>query len=594
MRKKLSIGVGLFTAFSAVLFSCSSDLAQSETSYLPFKSSSEGKWGLIGTDGEVLFEEEFKDEPTVARNDRFMVKNGNGLWEVYTADSKPEKIGDEYLQIADFYATVTPSVKKNERINLIDVDGNVVKTLDKFNNKNIIKCSRFNFGYATITTEDDLCGIINTKGNVVIEPKYLSIETFAQGKFYATEKSKDSDSYYGIILDNTGKDVLGIKIGDGQKYTMINLYASTSKYLAVSTMVDGENQWGYIDYDKNTVIKPSSKIKGIEGVRGDKFIFYNGDNYGVMDFGGEVVLRAKYDVLDWADDNLLMAYDSQDKYYLVNLEGDKLTDEKYLASLPFYDGKHAAVKIDDNSWGFIDKNGKEVKIKNATDIYYIGENSACSVVESDFVDIDAIVARLKLDKNGLMGFGLDMMPQQIVKAYNEVDGNTNNALGLTPEENNGLDRVETAYDSNGLEITSKVYYAQYLTVTEYNSGIVMWSKEKPAYIEANVEGDKLKGKADLLYAKVAAVVKTFGKVMRENSGAVVVQVSEERGWVVTCYNNTRLYIKIFNNMDYQTFGIDSFAKVGETTKEYITGTAGSTETDAGTDPVPEINTDSVS
>lgn len=175
MRKKLSIGVGLFTAFSAVLFSCSSDLAQSETSYLPFKSSSEGKWGLIGTDGEVLFEEEFKDEPTVARNDRFMVKNGNGLWEVYTADSKPEKIGDEYLQIADFYATVTPSVKKNERINLIDVDGNVVKTLDKFNNKNIIKCSRFNFGYATITTEDDLCGIINTKGNVVIEPKYLSI-----------------------------------------------------------------------------------------------------------------------------------------------------------------------------------------------------------------------------------------------------------------------------------------------------------------------------------------------------------------------------------------------------------------------------------
>lgn len=45
-------------------------------------------------------------------------------------------------------------------------------------------------------------------------------------------------------------------------------------------------------------------------------------------------------------------------------------------------------------------------------------------------------------------------------------------------------------------------------------------------------------------------------------------------------------------MDYQTFGIDSFAKVGETTKDYITGTTGSTETE--TDYVQEINTDSVS
>ena len=566
MRKSSIIRMSLLAALSAVIISCASDEAESETGYLPFKSSQKGKWGMIGTDGRVLFEDEFKDEPTSAKNGRFLVRNGNGLWEIYTAEAKPEKIGEEYLAIADYTASVTPSVKKNEKISLIDVDGNVKAVLDKANNKNIIRCTRFSYGYAAITTEDEKMGIINTSGDIVIEPKYDYIFPFSSGKFCATERNENEDVYTVKILEKNSNCVLEIKVGEGQKYKSCNPDVSTSDYLAVCTSVDGETQWGYIDYSKEVKIKPSSKIKSINNVKGNKFIFYDGENYGVMDFNGETILRPKYDNLTWADDDMLIAYDSDSKYSLINLEGDKITQEKYLSILPFFDGKHAAAKVNDNSWIFIDKKGEEVKIKNAPDIYYLGENSACWSVESDFVDIDAIVSRLKLDKNGLMGYSLDMMPQQIIKAYNEVEGNENESLGLSPEENRGRDNVKTAYSSRGLKIESKVYYQKYMTETV--DGNTIWSKDYPYYIEAYVGGDMIKDKVDLLYEKVAAIVKSYGKVMRENSGAAVVQLSDERGWVVT-NEKSKLYIKIFNSYNYQDYNIDNYVKDGETTREYI-------------------------
>ena len=56
--------------------------------------------------------------------------------------------------------------------------------------------------------------------------------------------------------------------------------------------------------------------------------------------------------------------------------------------------------------------------------------------------------------------------------------------------------------------------------------------------------------------------------MKENSRAVVVQMSDDRGWVVI-NNNSSLFIKLFNSRDYQSYYIDCYAKEGETTREYI-------------------------
>ena len=84
--------------------------SKNEVEYLPFQQREGGKWGLISQDGDILFSEMFDNEPTMAVNGRFMVKNKVGLWEIYTAEEEPRKVGGEYLQASMFYEDVTPVV----------------------------------------------------------------------------------------------------------------------------------------------------------------------------------------------------------------------------------------------------------------------------------------------------------------------------------------------------------------------------------------------------------------------------------------------------------------------------------------------------
>ena len=60
---------------------------------IPYQETEKGQWSMISPDGEVLFSDEFKERPTVAKEGLFMVKNKEGLWEIYKADKKPKKIG---------------------------------------------------------------------------------------------------------------------------------------------------------------------------------------------------------------------------------------------------------------------------------------------------------------------------------------------------------------------------------------------------------------------------------------------------------------------------------------------------------------------
>ena len=571
MKKQFLFGLGLLIMLSTVMTSCLNEASESETSYLPFRSSKDGKWGLMGTDGKVLFEEEFKDAPTSAKNGRFIVENGNGKWEIYTAEKKPVKVGEEYIDIADFTADVTPAVKPNEKINLIDKDGKVKATLDKVGSKNIVACCKFSYNIAEIILEDGKHGAINTKGEVVVEPKYYSFYALSENQYIVMNRMENADGVYGLKVLK-GKDILcELKIGEGQKYVDVDATASTEDYLAVCSSVDGERRWGYINMSKGIVIKPTEKINYIKEVRGNCFIFGNGENDGVMNFEGETVLRAKYDQLSWVDDDVLTAWDSSNNMFsLIDLEGNKITKEEYKAIMPFFDGQHAVVKIDDNSWGFINKKGEEMNMKDAPDIYDICDRSTMDIVNSDFLDIDAIVSKLKLSRNGLMGYTLNMTPLQMVKNYNELSPDK---LDLDPEQNQGRDKLEVTSENRDVDIYSKVYYNLYLT--KCVNGNYIWSDEKPAYVEAKVSGNKLsRGKIDLVYSKVSAIVKSFGKPMRENSHAVIVKLSDSQGWVVI-NDGTDIYISLQNNNSYQSTYIDSYAKDGESTKVYEEGQTGS-------------------
>ncbi len=528
--KKMFLCAGVLT--SLLLASCNS-AKENDVEAIPFQSKEDGKWGMIKTDGEVLFEEEFIECPTVVRNGRFMVKNANDLWEIYTADKKPQQVGkDEYLGIISFSADVTPAVKKGERITLIDKDGKVKATLDKAGGQNIKRCYGFHEGYARIYTDKGY-GLINTSGKVVIEPNYCEMTDCSDGKIVAIENkyadtSRDECPY--VVLNTSGKVMHTIKAGKYKEIGSYNAQYYKHGRLVVCQTEDGERKSGLIDDKGEVVLKPSEKNRYIIQLSEKYFTFYDGDGCGLKDNDGEVIIRAKYDglKLDPYVSSVIWAADDN-KWKLLDLEGNEITDEEYYGVTDFYDGKHAFVRIGKKEMGMIDISGKE--IKGLPDIYDISTNNGDEYVNSDYIDIDALVEAFGITPTSIGIFKIDMTPEQAAQAWTKEKNEDTEVL---PKN---FTKYELSYvkEAEGVSIKYTLGYKSRMVVdmsSSWWSYDYQWADIKPVSIYCSTSGTKIANSVDKVYEKLLAKIKGMGKVFKEGNCGVAVTIKEELGIVL--------------------------------------------------------------
>ena len=83
----------LFAVAVLALLSCNQQAGTDNNAiqYMPFQESDKSGWGLIGTDGQVLLDDEYKEMSTVAIHNRYFAKNKEGQWELYSIDGKRTK-----------------------------------------------------------------------------------------------------------------------------------------------------------------------------------------------------------------------------------------------------------------------------------------------------------------------------------------------------------------------------------------------------------------------------------------------------------------------------------------------------------------------
>lgn len=161
---------------------------------------------MIGVDGKVLFENEFENEPSAVRNGIFFVKNLDGLYEYYTAETKPKRINNKaYLAAGAFIEDVAPVVEPEQPISFIRRDGTTAFVLDKYKNEPIKGAWNFNDGMAIIHTAGGE-GFINPQGEIVIEPRYRQVQPFSEGA--AVVWNEDNT---GAVIDKTGKKLFDLK-----------------------------------------------------------------------------------------------------------------------------------------------------------------------------------------------------------------------------------------------------------------------------------------------------------------------------------------------------------------------------------------------
>lgn len=439
--------------FAAILFfaSCGNE-SENKVTHLPYQVEKDGRWGLIDIEGNPLIEEEFKKEPSVVVNGMFCVKNSDGLYEFYTAEKDFKQIGDEYLEVGYFSEGLAPVVKKDCRINYINMRGDVVFELTKYKDDPIESACSFENGIALVITASGKQGCINTKGDFIIPPTYSSIEYAGKDILRITdEKNKRGfidykgkvlvapkyDYAHGfnengytlveldgkeIIINDKGKEILKLKED-------MKIRSWADENLMVYSV--NNESYGYVNLKGEKVIKLPSNIKEPTSFFNGYAIFSNNDGeYGVINKKGEIVIRAKYDNLKLYDDFIL--YEDNDEWGFLDYSGEVIKRACYKKVAPFWEGYNSTFAEDDDEWILIDKRGEEIKKKDMPDIYNLYDfhgNGYSDWVKSDYLDIDTEVKNIMsvLKEGGNIDkMDFNMTPNTFENAYTNplVDDNS--------------------------------------------------------------------------------------------------------------------------------------------------------------------------
>jgi hypothetical protein len=558
-----------FAVITAVAFaSCNqSTTSNNEIQYMPFQESEKSGWGLIGTDGQVLLDDEYPMMSTVVMQNRYFAKNKEGLWELYSIEKQRTKqIGDVYSQVGVFFADVAPVVEKGKCIEFIDLDGDVKFTLDRVEGKEVSTCTNFCEGVAVFRI-GKYCGAINTNGKVIVDPRYIEILPANEGKMLAIDKKYEKDVLSGdydnvkyTILSTTGEELGTIST---RRYKIASRSFENGALVVTDKSGNGTVRTGLIDVNGDWILKPSDKIHYIKSIRDNTFIYSDGDGYGVMDFDGNKIIRPRYENLIYANKSgLLFAKEDKEdsEYMLMNMKEEQLGREHFANVLPFINGK-AIVQESADNWILIDEKGEDQRLKQ--DIYSISASAfGDEIFVSEYVDYSKVTKALKLTPNGLLDMNLNMDAEHIASAITNIAdagelGGSNSTV--SPQRFVGRKDVNGSFVVNGIKLSVSSNFDEPIAASKKSGA--EFNKITPNQIGLQIPAEgMLRGKSSMMAQDLINMVKGFGNTVKENKNAVIVTVGEAAYFVA---NNGNGVDVVYGFLDVNKIDITPYLNVKE-------------------------------
>lgn len=365
--------------------------------YMPVQPREDAKWGFIGPDGKMLYEDEFKNMPSVVINGVFTVEEDGGV-SVYEATAKKPTLIPGLEELADagiMNDGVIPIVRKNERIKLVDKSGKEKLILDNFVTGleiiGIEACSTD--GMFIIQVDNKNYGVINTSGKLLINHIFTDITYLWDNRFYG--KSIKGDY---LLLNNKGKEIAKFeeKIVFGSKF--IN-----GKCLVLK----GDDRIpGYINTNGEFTKLPE-KISQFTGVYDGKIFGFETEDRttGIMNMEGEIVISPKYEMIFQIPDDKFIAKNDDGEWFILNKNGEKeteLDDFRNLTPLSAFGfgGKFELIGVDKrHRIDLYDYKGKAVTQES----FYSANVETKRFVKSDYFDPFDIGLKLEglIDNDGV-------------------------------------------------------------------------------------------------------------------------------------------------------------------------------------------------
>lgn len=196
----------------------------------------------------------------------------------------------------------------------------------------------FNDGVAFVRVGESV-GLMNTKGKLIVEPKYKKITNFHNG--YA--RFLTSDDKWGII-DNQGNVVVEAKYDDIGDYSSKVAWVRNGEQMGLVsgnnyTQIDAVKIW---NFPSNGTLTYAEK----------------NDLIGFVDKKGTWVIPPTFEKAKAFSNGLAPAYDGEN-WGFVDESGKFVIAPQYEDVIPFSEDGLAPVKLD-RDWGFINAQGKLV------------------------------------------------------------------------------------------------------------------------------------------------------------------------------------------------------------------------------------------
>lgn len=396
MKKLLFVFAAVAAVFAFV--SCDKSLSeQLKAEYLPFKTDDKDAWGLLGKDGKPLFKDEFDGEISPSINGVFAVETKNGI-SLYRTSEKPELIkGCENLKaVGMMNEGLIPIVRKGQRIEYVDKDGKTKFVLNPYKNKEIVSASIFIDGLAAIGTDDEKYGFIDAKGKVLIEPKYSYVSVFNEGLCLVQKIEKDKDTLM-VIINKDGKEVKKLPKDISIESTV---FEEGKLYAKIGI---GENRrCAFFDTKGEVMRKLPKKVKWVSDYQGDYYIYSDEEgNKGVNNMKDETVIRAKYESMEFVGKKTFLV-EKGDKWNLIDDEDNVIKTFEDYTIMRYSDDWECLLGTDSDGKTEL-LNIKGEKISNEAFVLRNSFYPCVSGVNSDYLDVAATAEKLAncISDNGI-------------------------------------------------------------------------------------------------------------------------------------------------------------------------------------------------
>lgn len=367
------------------------------------KVSSKQKFGIIDTLGNVIVPLKYANIGAYNKYGLAQINSGGKVEDGVVTGGKLGYINEageivlpaKYDEIGFFDKTNTAWVKSGKKYGLINISGALISEVkysahSTFEDNGICWVNVGGVEQADKTVVGGLWGYLNTLGEEIVAPKYLSVRKgFVDGiswvqnskrKYAYIKESGEllNGVFYDQIADQFSGNLTWVK--DDNKFGYINIQGETVtelKYdgaysfsggMAAVGLKESKKSpvmWGYIGEDGQEIFAPQFESVIIKANKGRAFIQQNG-KWAFVDDKGNILSDFEFSVVSEITDDAKALVSTTPveegqpiKFnYILNPEGKKINSIPYNNIANFSDGFALVSKVGD-VYCWIDEDGKE-------------------------------------------------------------------------------------------------------------------------------------------------------------------------------------------------------------------------------------------